>query len=113
MKNLTVFALLCFITYGACKKEPNPNIYGHWKTISALGDQWEYDIDRTGLFCKSLPPYFGTTFFCWPYRENGDTLFIDKPEPEVWIWHFEAPNVATVTNHLGTTEQPKTFILRR
>lgn len=79
-----------------CKKEPAPEIFGNWQTISP-GFQWHYQIDQT-QFCRTLPEYFGETQFCFNYQTTGDTLNLNFNQPEKWIWDILEKDVAVITN---------------
>lgn len=113
---LAVFALALACMIFGCRKERQPNIYGNWETINAVGFDWQYQIDRRGQFCKMLPEYFPETSFCYDYHERGDSTFIEAPTREVWIWEFEADDVAVVTAFVGNDPadlQKQQFVLRR
>lgn len=124
MKNFRVSDLLMIgylawvaSMYFGCTKEPQPNVFGHWETVNAIGFKWEYTITQGGQFCKRLPEYFPDTSFCFDYdvADDGDnTTTITAPTAETWTWEFVGgcPDVADVSVTLATGEKQR-FILKR
>ncbi len=95
MKNLLIcFAVMAALFFG-CKKDEAPTIYGDWLTINSVGFLWEYHIQEDGLFCRTLPQ-FHPTLICNEYVQSGDTIRVNTPTPEVWVWRWECENVASV-----------------
>lgn len=107
-----ILSILFLITlFSSCKKEHEPEVFGDWETISAVGFKWEYRIERSGLFCRTLPEYFDT-WFCFDFDQGGNTLIVHAAKDEVWKWEFEAENVAVVEVTIPD-EQSQTLVLRR
>lgn len=100
-------ALSICLIWSACHKEPQPEIYGQWETISN-GFKWNYQISEN-QFCRTLPEFFGETQFCFPYEVKGDTLNIQFNDPEKWVWNILESDVAIVTN-LTVNE---TYVVKR
>lgn len=96
-----------------CKKEELPHpVFGQWETVNAVGFKWEYEIEESCNFCRSLPEYFGTTKFCYPYSRSADTLFILTPDPERWTLQVQTRDaiLVTVNRESGTSDA---FLLSR
>ena len=111
MKKIISILFLVALLLQSCKKEQEPEVFGDWETISAVGFKWEYRIERSGLFCRTLPEYFDT-WFCFDFEQGGNTLIVYAAKEEVWKWEFEADDVAVVTVKIPD-EQDQMFVLRR
>jgi len=104
---LLAFLLSIALSYG-CKKEPLPHpIYGEWETVNAVGFKFDYKIQEGGLFCRSLPEYFGNTWFCFDYNRQADTLFVNiEADPERWVLDFQTRDavLVNVKKESGSTD---------
>lgn len=108
---LFICTVLFLAVNSQCKKDRIPKVYGQWETLSAVGFEWEYDITKNGQFCRTLPDYFNT-WFCFPYDQNRDTLFVHAANEEIWVWEFEGNDVAVVDVY-GQGPQRIKLVLRR
>lgn len=109
-----LIALFCIVfSIACCQKEEHPQVYGQWETIDVVGPKWDYNIQKDGFLCKTLPEYFPGTNFCYDYEVDGDTLHLYSATPEKWVFEFEGDNVAIVTAEIGSPQEIVQFIIRR
>ena len=109
-----LFSMFFLFTVAACHKDPKPEVFGTWETVSAVGFKWEYTITRDAQFCKRLPEYFPDTSFCFDYEvdANGTVVDVDAPNAENWTWEFMAEDLADVVVRYADSTSERIIIKR-